>query len=81
MRRLEIFFILGFIILAFGTHAQKRSFSAGSKTFTAMKRSLLHQFILKDDNGMLSDSSGAFLFHLAMAFRYFGDNLRRLPAL
>ena len=48
MRRLGLFFILGFTILAFGTDAQKKIIFGRINTFTAMKRSLLHQSVLKE---------------------------------
>ena len=63
MRRLELFFILGFTILAFGTHAQKKIIFGRIKDFHSDETIPFASVYFKGTTtGMLSDSSGAFLF-------------------
>jgi len=63
MRRLEVFFILGFILLALGTHAQKKIIFGRIKDFHSDETIPFASVYFKGtQTGMLSDSSGAFLF-------------------
>jgi hypothetical protein len=63
MRRLELFFILGFIILASGTYAQKKIIFGRVKDFHSDETIPFASVYFKGTTtGMLSDSSGAFLF-------------------
>ena len=63
MRRLDVFFILAFTILAFGTHAQKKIIFGRVKDFHSDETIPFASVYFKGTTtGMLSDSSGAFLF-------------------
>ncbi|HXL55292.1 MAG TPA: DUF5686 family protein, partial [Chitinophagaceae bacterium] len=65
MRRLEIFFTLGFIILAFSTHAQKKIISGQVKDFHSDEPIPFASIHFKGTTtGTLSDSSGTFLLTL-----------------
>jgi hypothetical protein len=63
MRRLEVFFILAFFILASGTYAQKKIIFGRIKDFHSDETIPFASVYFKGTTtGMLSDSSGAFLF-------------------
>src|ERR1043165_5780708 len=65
MRRLEVFFILGFIFLAFCTHAQKKIIFGRIKDFHSDETIPFASVYFKGTTtGMLSDSAGTFLFSL-----------------
>lgn len=62
MRRLEVFFIIGFLIVALGTHAQRKIIFGRIKDFHSDEPIPFASITFKGtSNGTLSDSAGSFL--------------------